>query len=166
MRSSFVYSAALLAGIASATPVPALDFGSNAKGIATKDGFPNSSPAQIAVIQKDAKGTLSNAPPPEKVSDQGITNLKLVALNELSEVAFFSELLDNVTTKVSGYDLGAYATPFMTDMLTSIIAQEKLHLLNANAALSEIQRCSHPTLQIQFPCDQLPGRHSLGPNLH
>ncbi len=145
MRSSLIYSVALT-GLASAAPV--IDFGSNTKGISTQDGFPNPSQAQIAVIQKDAKGTLSNAPPPGKVSDTGITSLKLIALNELSEVAFFSELLYNVTNKVTGYDLGTYATPFVQDMLTAIIAQEKLHLLNANGALQKfsqqpIQPCKY-----------------------
>lgn len=67
------------------------------------DGLPNPSQGQIEAIQQRAQGTLPNTPPPGRISSEGITNLKLIAFAELFEVAFFDELLRNITTNVHGY---------------------------------------------------------------
>jgi hypothetical protein len=51
--------------------------------------------------------------------------LKLIALNELFEVAFFTELVFNVTNKDRGYDLGhGQGHEYVLDALNSIVAQE------------------------------------------
>jgi len=70
---------------------------------ALPDGMPTPSPSELEVIQENARGTLPNGPPPPSISEGGITNLKLVAFNELFEVAFFHELITNITNKVLGY---------------------------------------------------------------
>jgi hypothetical protein len=67
------------------------------------DGLPTPSPSELEVIEGNAHGTLPNGPPPLSISSGGITNFKLVAFNELFEVAFFHELITNVTDKVLGY---------------------------------------------------------------
>ena len=70
---------------------------------ALPDGLPNPSQGQIEAIQQRAQGTLPNTPPPARISSEGITNLKLIAFAELFEVAFFDELLRNITTNMHGY---------------------------------------------------------------
>lgn len=141
MRSSLVYSTAVLAGFASALPANIKrtdysDFSPDGTYFPLKNGFPNPSQDQIIAIEKQADGTLPNGPPPASLSAEGIKNLQLIALNELFEVAFFSELVYNVTNKVPGYDLG-YGHEYVLDSLTAIVAQEELHLLNANGALKK-----------------------------
>src|SRR5436190_19066496 len=70
-----------------------------------ENGFPKPNADQLNQIQKDAFGTLSNAPPPATLSPDGIVNLQLVAFNELHEVAFFSQLVQNITNSVPGFEL-------------------------------------------------------------
>jgi hypothetical protein len=70
---------------------------------ALPDGLPNPSAGELEVIEENAHGTLPNGPPPPGISSEGITNLKLVAFNELFEVAFFDELIKNITDKTLGY---------------------------------------------------------------
>ena len=70
------------------------------------DGFPDSSAAQFQNIENRAFGTLSNAPPLGTISMDGLTNLKLIALNKLFKVTFFTKLVANLINKVSGYDFG------------------------------------------------------------
>jgi hypothetical protein len=99
----FSLSAATAVGVASllvsAAPTP------DGNIFPLQNGFPNPNADQLNQIQKDAFGTLSNAPPPPQLSADGITNLQLVALNELFEVAFFTELINNITNSVPGYEV-------------------------------------------------------------
>jgi hypothetical protein len=60
---------------------------------------------------------------------------------------FPTALVYNVSTKVSGYDLG-YGHDYVLDSLNAIVNQEQLHLLNANGALEhfkeeKIQPCKY-----------------------
>ena len=70
------------------------------------DGLPFPCPKQIKKIEEKAHGTLPNTPLPDHVSEEGIVNLKLIAFSELMEVAFFNQLLKNITNKVPGYEIG------------------------------------------------------------
>ena len=65
--------------------------------------MPNPSPSELEQIELNAHGTLPNTPPPKGISALGITNLKLIAFNELFEVAFFHQLITNITEGVMGY---------------------------------------------------------------
>ncbi|KAL5398175.1 hypothetical protein PMIN03_012805 [Paraphaeosphaeria minitans] len=60
--------------------------------------------------------------------------MTLIAFNELFEVAFFFELVQNITNNVVGYDLGEGREEILED-LTVILAVEELHALGANAIL-------------------------------
>ena len=54
----------------------------------------------------------------------GVTTLQLLALNELFEVAYFTELLTNVTTNVAGYDTASFAPldrKYVIDATTAIV---------------------------------------------
>ncbi|OJJ43544.1 hypothetical protein ASPZODRAFT_145899 [Penicilliopsis zonata CBS 506.65] len=112
------------------------------------DGFPNPSQEQIEAIQQQALGTLPNSPPPPTISAEGITNLQLIALNEIFEVAFFTELLANVTTGCPGFELDETEKEQLVEILTAVQAQEQLHALSANTALknfnvAEILPCEY-----------------------
>jgi hypothetical protein len=67
-----------------------------------------------------------------------LTSLQLIAFNELVEVAFFTELIANITAKYNGYD-NWYKDQEQHDTilnaLNAIVAQEELHELNANGAV-------------------------------
>ncbi|KAF2641827.1 hypothetical protein P280DRAFT_541275, partial [Massarina eburnea CBS 473.64] len=155
MRYSIAYSSALLAGYASSLPTNNKrtdfpDFSPDGKYFPLQNGFPNPSNDQIVMIQKQADGTLPNGPPPPTLSPEGVTNLQLIAANELLEVAFFSELVFNVTNKLPGYDLG-YGHEYVLDTLSSIVAQEELHALNANGALKHFNQEPIQPCQYSFP---------------
>ena len=87
-----------LTSLVSAGPISA-----SVSGSQLPDGLPNPSPSELEQIEQNAHGTLPNGPPPAVISEEGIVNLQLIAFNELFEVAFFNELLKNVTSEVEGY---------------------------------------------------------------
>lgn len=88
------------------------------------DGFPNPDPAQLAEIEKEAQGTLPNGALPTSLKSTGITTLQLLAVNEIFEVAYFTELLANVTNSVPGYDDASIAPlhrSYVIDSLTAVV---------------------------------------------
>jgi hypothetical protein len=149
MRISHLSSAVIFASLSLAAPHGKRQSGLSPDGnyFPLQNGFPNPNRDGEITIQDGAHGTMPNGPPPPALSAEGITNLKLIALNELFEVAFFTELIYNVTNKVSGYDLGM-GHDYMLDSLNAIVNQEELHVLNANGALDhfkqeKIQPCKY-----------------------
>ena len=76
------------------------------------------------MIEKEAQGTLPNGPLPTVLKSTGVTTLQLLALNELFEVAYFTELLANVTNSVPGYDPKSIAPldkKYVVDTLTAVV---------------------------------------------
>ena len=74
-------------------------------------------------IEQKALGTLSNITPPQNVSADGLTSLRLVAANELFEVAYFNDLLNNVTNNVMGYEFKDMKNrDFVIKALTAVLA--------------------------------------------
>lgn len=149
MRISQISSAALITSSVFAAPHGKRQSTLSPDGsyFPLQNGFPNPNRDGQITIQDGAHGTLPNGPPPAALSADGMTSLKLIALNELFEVAFFTELIYNVTNKVSGYDLGL-GYDYMLDSLNAIVNQEQLHVLNANGALEhfnqqQIQPCKY-----------------------
>ena len=121
----FTYSAILLALSTAATHVAATPF-----KFPLPDGFPNPSPAQLAIIQKEAGGTLPNGPLPTILKSAGVTTLQLLALNEIFEVAYFTELLTNVTNGVPGYDAKSIAPldkAYVVKALTAVVNVSLTH---------------------------------------
>lgn len=106
------------------------------------NGFPmivNPS-SQLTAVSIAALGSLPNLPPPPNApSADSLTSLRLIAFNELFEVAFFTELLSNITNNVMGYEIGGGedARTFMINALTAVQSQEELHVLNANGAITQ-----------------------------
>ncbi|KAJ5152122.1 hypothetical protein N7492_010417 [Penicillium capsulatum] len=100
------------------------------------DGLPYPSPSELELIEQTARGTLPNGPSPPVISSPGILSLQLIAFNELFEVAFFNDLLANITKSVMGYrfqDSGD--RDFVIKSLRAILAQEELHAISANNGL-------------------------------
>ena len=83
------------------------------------NSFLNFNAAQLQNIKNRAFSTLSNAPPPSTISMDSLTNLKLITLNKLFEVVFFTKLIANFTNKVSGYNLG-YSYNYILQILEAV----------------------------------------------
>jgi hypothetical protein len=123
------------------------------------NGFPNvaNPSSQLTAIEQQAHGTLPNGPPPPSITADTETSLELIAFNELFEVAFFTELLSNVTNNVTGFQFAdSNERSTVITALTAVQAQEELHTLNANGALAHfglepIQPCEY-----NFPVSDFP----------
>jgi len=153
MRSIFRVAAAVLGltTLVTASPVFPLS-----------DGFPNPSADQVKEIEQKALGTLSNATPPPNASADGLVSLRLIALNELFEVAYFSDLIYNITNNVKGYN---FKTPksrdFVLKSLTAVLNQEELHALNANNALKHFNAEPIKPCKYTFPVSDFESAISL-----
>lgn len=90
MRLSILPAAIIAASLASAAPINKRSSPNTNTYFPLANGFPNPSQEAILQIQKDGHGTLPTGPPPPTISPDGVINLKLIALNELFEVAFFT----------------------------------------------------------------------------
>lgn len=122
----FISSTTILALSVAVTGVTATPF-----KFPLPDGFPSPNPAQLAVIEKEAQGTLPDGPLPTILKSTGITTLQLLALNEIFEVAYFTELLANVTNNVTGYDAASIAPldkKYVMDSLTAVVNVSDKHL--------------------------------------
>jgi hypothetical protein len=116
------------------------------------NGFPNPSAKAELAIQQQAHGTEPNGPPPPSLSAEGVTNLQLIALNEIFEVAYFTELLANITKHEHGYTFDdKNEEAFVIEALTAIQAQEELHALNANGALAHFNVAPIEPCRYSFP---------------
>ncbi|KAK5651786.1 hypothetical protein OQA88_11653 [Cercophora sp. LCS_1] len=120
--------------------------------IPTDDGFPTPNAEQLKVINDLADGTLSNAPPPAKINETSFTVFQLTAFNENFEVAFFSSLLHNVTTSVPGFEVrNQKKRDELIDILETVLAQEKLHAINAANVLRNFKVFIPQPCRYQFP---------------
>ncbi|KAL5371038.1 hypothetical protein DPSP01_014532 [Paraphaeosphaeria sporulosa] len=150
MHFAYLYGAALLSITASGGPIEKHSYDLDTQLVgnsdrATRDldgfspylpdGFPNPNPEQVKTIQERARGTLPQSPLPIGIGNEGITNFRLIAFNEMFEVAFFSSLIRNITNSISGYDLGD-DNGSTIENLETILAVEELHALGANAILA------------------------------
>lgn len=118
------------------------------------NGFPNvtNPSAALTAIEVAAHGSLSNAPGAMGISADTITSLQLIAFNELSEVAFFTQLLTNITTSAPGFEIeDAASKAFIIKTLTAVQAQEELHELNANGALMKNHATTIQPCEYNFP---------------
>ena len=95
----------------------------------TPDGFPNVTLATLAQIEHTAGGTVPNGPLPTSLKHAGITILQLLSNNELLEVALFTELLNNITNSVPGYearDIAPFERQQVIKAFEAIVAVSRL----------------------------------------
>lgn len=81
----------------------ALALGAVAVPFSLPNGFPNPSPSALANIQKAAGGSLPNTALPTSLKAEAITSLKIIAVAETFEVAYFNSLVQNITSNTTGY---------------------------------------------------------------
>ena len=84
------------------------------------NGFPKLNSTAMQQVYKLAGGTLPNGALPSSLKAGGIQALQLIAANELFEVAYFTDLLQNVTDNVPGYQVEDY--DYVVATLTAIRA--------------------------------------------
>ena len=165
-----IVSAALLglSAVASARPTSYSYSNSTSNGTSTvsssskasdfkfplSNGFPNikNPSAQLSEIEKQAGGTLPNGSPPPTVSGDTEVSLGFIAFNELFEVAFFTELIQNITSNASGYDHISNREEVLRT-LKVVLAQEELHELNANGAFNKFTGKTVEPCEYKFPVD-------------
>lgn len=149
-------SISLLALVAAASAAP---YGSTGSSSSTfpSDGFPNPDAKQLKDIEVIAGGTLSNKPPPPNPNSKAfLGDLKVIAFNELFEVAFFNSLFYNVSNNVPGYEVSdSQERDLVLDTLKTVIAQEELHTINANNALKAFGSTPIVPAEYMFPVDNL-----------
>jgi hypothetical protein len=151
MLSSIASSSLIGLACLSVVSAAPFTFGNNPVG----NGFPTiTNPSdQLTAIEVAAHGSLPNGPPPPtRPSNNSLTSLQLIAFNELFEVAFFTELIANITNHVDGYRIhNDDDRNFLLNDLLAVQAQEELHLLNANGALKHFNVTPIAPCQYNFP---------------
>lgn len=116
------------------------------------NGFPNLKPGspELLAVEKQAHGTLPNGPLPSSIQDATATTFQLIAFNEIFEVAFFTSLLNNITSGVYNIGEGA-AKQIVINAITAVQGQEELHALGANGILSAAGRTTIQPCEYVFP---------------
>ena len=89
------------------------------------DGFPKLNSTAMAQVFALAGGTTPNSAPPSSLKANGVQTLQLIAANEIFEVAYFTELLANVTNNVPGYEVED--KDYVVRTLTAVV-NVRLHL--------------------------------------
>ena len=70
-----------------------------------QNGFPNLNATALAEVFALAGGTAPNGGAPSSLKAPAVQAFQLIAANELAEIAYFTELIANVTNDVPGYDV-------------------------------------------------------------
>lgn len=60
---------------------------------------------QLEKLEELAQGRIPDTYLPSNISSQGIKNLQLLAYTELIEIAFFTDLITNVSTSQPGFEI-------------------------------------------------------------
>ncbi|KAL0934917.1 sexual development protein [Colletotrichum truncatum] len=143
LTKSFAAAAIVLGAISAAAPLERRSFGAN---------IPND-PEQIRLVEQEARGSLPNSAPPPKLEPSSLTAFQLIQFNEQFEVAFFSSMLENVTAGGPGWETSEKDK--MVNALKVVVAQEKLHALDAKGVLDHFKAFAPPPCQYQFPSNSL-----------
>ncbi|KAJ8132376.1 hypothetical protein O1611_g1254 [Lasiodiplodia mahajangana] len=155
-----VYCAALL-GLSTAYAAPHY--------ARSNDSFPNPSAQQVMAIEQQAKGRLSNSPPPKTLSQAGVANFQLIAFNENLEVKFFEEIISNITNHVPGFITPKSSSRSVADILEvlkTVKAQEELHALTATNTLQHFNASLIPVpCTYNFPTTSLEDALNLAETL-
>lgn len=113
----FLPTLGAVVGLAGAAPAVTRDF-----TVPTTNGFPNPDVQQLAMVNKEADGQISNASPPPMLAESSLTAFQLIAFNELFEVAFFSSLVQNITNNVTGFQTDASERAKLINILNTVTA--------------------------------------------
>ncbi|KIW13205.1 hypothetical protein PV08_08392 [Exophiala spinifera] len=120
------------------------------------NGFPNLSPGALNATAIQAHGTEPNGGAPTGLAADDLTSVRFIAFNELFEVAFFTDLLFNITNNVAGFTIDDHNTrQLVINAITAIQAQEELHADNANKILVANGQAPIQACQYKFPSASL-----------
>lgn len=149
LSASSLVSAAPVATASSAAPFATASSIADPFKFPLSNGFPVvANPSQqLTGIEIQAHGILPNGPPPPTVQPDTLTSLRLIAFNEIFEVAFFTSLIQNITSNVDGYTNIPNKDAVLAELI-AVQAQEELHALNANGALAHFK--ADPILPCQY----------------
>lgn len=86
------------------------------------NGFPFPGAVALEKLFTTAGGNFTNAPLAPKFDDDSLTSWKLQAFNEFMEVAFFTQLIANITDRVPGYELDPMNEDYILSSLKAIQA--------------------------------------------
>ncbi|KAI9158470.1 late sexual development protein [Paramyrothecium foliicola] len=120
-------------------------------GIPSANGFPAPDEQQALSIANQAGGRTPNSPLPNTLPADSATAFQLITANELFETAFFSNLLNNITTGVQGYE----GDDQIVEILNTVLAQEQSHALAARAVLATAGAFVPEPCQYQVPVTTL-----------
>jgi hypothetical protein len=116
------------------------------------NGFPNLSNQALRNVEEAAHGTLPNGALSTTLNST--TVFQLIAFNELFEVAFFTDLIYNITHHVPGYSIQSQVLyNYVVETLTAVQAQEELHALGANGILKTAGKNTIDPSEYVFPVD-------------
>lgn len=111
----------------------------------------NDTGSSLESIEQEAHGRLFNASLPLSVSKDSVTSLQLIAFTELFEVAFFEQLLFNLTNHVDGFELNS--SPSGSFVIDTILAVQNVSVSDVGGSLSLIlssKRCSTHYTQTNY----------------
>ncbi|KAI0134355.1 hypothetical protein BJ170DRAFT_195804 [Xylariales sp. AK1849] len=111
------------------------------------NGFPFPNETALEELFTRAGGNFTNAPLAPRFDEDSLTSWKLQAFNEFMEVAFFTQLISNISDGVAGYELDTSMRDYVLSSLETIQAQKQMHAYNANDAVRYFTNGSH-----MFPC--------------
>lgn len=140
-----VFAAATFACVVSSRNIP------RSFGIPSSNGFPAPDEQQALKIANQAGGFPPNSPLPTSLPADSTTAFQLIAANELFETAFFSSLLNNITTGAQGYE----GDNQIVEILNTVLAQEQTHALAARAVLATANKFVPEPCQYQVPVTTL-----------
>lgn len=86
------------------------------------NGFPFPDDTALKELFTRAGGNFTNAPLAPRFDDDSLTSWKLQAFNEFMEVAFFTQLIANITDGVAGYELDPSMRDYVLSSLETIQA--------------------------------------------
>lgn len=143
------------------------------------NNFPTPNAEQQQALFAQAHGSLPNTPSPSSVNPNTVTSLQLIAFNEIFEVAFFTELIQNITNNVEGYEIlnTSQRDQALTGLL-AILAQEEVvstsevlamniqlthfkHTLFANSTLNALGAQTVQPCAYNFPSTTLTEAYAL-----
>ena len=86
------------------------------------NGFPFPNDTALQELYTTAGGNFTNMPLAPKFDNDSLTSWKLQAFNEFMEVAFFTQLITNITEGISGYELEPESKDYILESLKTIQA--------------------------------------------
>ena len=105
-----------------------------------RNGFPFPRDAALDELFTRAGGNFTNMPLAPKFDDDSLISWKLQAFNEFMEVAFFTQLISNITKRIPGYELDREQESYVLKSLEAIqaVSTPSSLLLFASGAVSNL----------------------------